>query len=113
MDRIDTNGIDTKALALPPHPTAGRPADLTGRVAALEAEVAELRRLLTVLTEVERYRDVALRRHATLPWTPPTRLRLEARDFQDCAEGIHFLEYAEFRHRLSLDRPHASVALPL
>ena len=64
-------------------------------VAVLAKEVRDLRRVVAALTELQRFQDVAVQRHALRPWISPTGARLDARDFVDSAEGIHFLEYSD------------------
>ena len=76
-----------------PAPAADEVTSLANRVAALETEVAFLRQRLETLTTFERLRDVVLSRYPSHPYKAPSSCRLEARDFMEAAEGIHFLEY--------------------
>ncbi len=70
------------------------------RLDALEADLRALRedheRLrgqLVALTEMERFRDVILRRHTPSVLPPPSSGSLDARDFAEQADGLHYLEY--------------------
>ena len=74
--------------------------DQDTRIAILEAELRslredhnELRAKLVALAEVERFRDVILRRHAPATAPAPSSSRLEARDFAEQSDGLYYLEY--------------------
>jgi hypothetical protein len=63
------------------------------KLAALHAEVEELRGKVTALCALERFRDVVLRRHEVTEYAQPKTGVLDARDFMDAADGVWFLEY--------------------
>ncbi len=70
------------------------------RIAVLEAEVSNLRNdyenlraQLVALAEVERYRDVILRRHVPTTLQPPSNCKLSALDFAEQSDGLYYLEY--------------------
>lgn len=79
--------IDRLAAAVEPI------AELSARVDRLSSEVATLRQRLETIITFERFRDVVLTRYVTHPYRLPASSRLEARDFIESVEGIHFLEY--------------------
>lgn len=68
-------------------------AELSARVATLAGAVATLQQRVETISTFERLRDVVLARHQAHPCRPPSFASLEARDFMEAAEGIHFLEY--------------------
>lgn len=73
--------------------TAERIAELSTRVATLTAEIGSLRQQRQTISTFERLRG-ALRSHYETPLCkPPSISRLDAPDFSEAAEGIHFLEY--------------------
>ena len=70
------------------------------RIATLEMEVRGLREdhealrgQMIALMEVERFRDVILRRHTPAAAPAPPRGKLEARDFAEQSDNLHYLEY--------------------
>lgn len=75
-------------------------ADHATRIATLEADLrslredhASLRAQFVALAELERFRDVILRRHAPALLPPLPRCKLEARDFAEQSDGLYYLEY--------------------
>ncbi len=68
-------------------------AELSTRVAGMTAEIASLRQQRQTISPFERLRGAWRSHYGTPLCRPPSTTRLDAPDFMEAAEGIHFLEY--------------------
>jgi hypothetical protein len=69
-------------------------AALHRRVDELEAQVGALKQRLEAIAAFERLHDALLARPYCELGDLQSRATLDARDFLDCVDGVHFLEYA-------------------
>lgn len=72
---------------------AARIATLEMEVRGLRADHEALRGQITALMEVERFRDVILQRHTPAHAPAPPHGKLEAREFAEQSDNLHYLEY--------------------